>query len=72
MTLSRDIHVDLDASTSGGRVWTDFSVPYTDERHQSQLRAPLNGGGPWLYLHTSGGGISVRRAGGGRDLGPVF
>ncbi|MGP0072922.1 MAG: DUF4097 family beta strand repeat-containing protein [Bryobacteraceae bacterium] len=72
VTLSRDIHVDLDASTSGGRVWTDFSVPYTDERHQSQLRAPLNGGGPLLYLHTSGGGISVRRAGGGRDLGPVF
>jgi DUF4097 and DUF4098 domain-containing protein YvlB len=72
VTLTRDIHVDLDAITSGGRVWTNFSVPYSDERHSSQLHAQLNGGGPRLYLRTSGGGISVRRADGGRDLGPVF
>jgi len=72
VTLSKDVHVDLDASTSGGRVWTDFPVPSSDERHSSQLHAQLNGGGPRLYLHTSGGGISVRRAGVGRDLGPVF
>ncbi len=72
VTLSKDAHVDLDASTSGGRVWTDFSVPYSDERHHSELHAQLNGGGPLLYLHTSGGGIRVRHDGGGRDLGPVF
>jgi hypothetical protein len=63
VSLGRDIHMDLDASTSGGRVWTDFAVPSRGERHQSELRGPLNGGGPRLYLHTSGGGISVRRAG---------
>jgi hypothetical protein len=62
VTLARNIHVDLDASTSGGRVWTDFAVPADDERHSRQLRAPLNGGGPLLYLHTSGGGIAVRHA----------
>jgi DUF4097 and DUF4098 domain-containing protein YvlB len=72
VTLSRNAHVDLDASTSGGRVWTDFSVPYSDEKHQSELHAQLNGGGPRLYLHTSGGGISVRHGDGGKDLGPVF
>jgi hypothetical protein len=72
VTLSKDAHVDLDASTSGGRVWTDFSVPYTDSHDHGQLRAQLNGGGPRLYLHTSGGGISVRHGDGGRDLGPVF
>jgi hypothetical protein len=60
VTLARNIHMDLDASTSGGRVWTDFAVPSDDERHSRQLRAPLNGGGPLLYLHTSGGGITVR------------
>jgi hypothetical protein len=60
--LSKDIRMDLDASTSGGRVWTDFAVPISDDRHYSQLRAPLNGGGPRLYLHTSGGGITVRHA----------
>ena len=60
VSLSRDIRVDLDASTSGGRVWTDFAVPNGDDRHHNELRAPLNGGGPRLYLHTSGGGITVR------------
>jgi len=63
VTLSKDAHVNLDASTSGGIVSTDFPVPYTGERHQTELRAPLNGGGPLLYLHTSGGWINVRRAG---------
>jgi hypothetical protein len=63
VSLSRDVHVDLDASTSGGRVWTDFPVPYNSDRHERELRAPINGGGPRLYLHTSGGGISVRRTG---------
>lgn len=63
VSLGKDIHMDLDASTSGGRVWTDFAVPASGDRHQRELRAPLNGGGPLLYLRTSGGGISVRRAG---------
>jgi len=63
VSLAKDIHVDLDASTSGGSVWTDFPVPSDGEKHHRELHAPLNGGGPVLYLHTSGGGISVRRAG---------
>jgi DUF4097 and DUF4098 domain-containing protein YvlB len=68
VSLAKDVHVDLDASTSGGTVWTDFPVASTlrsnqGDRHQRELRAPLNGGGPLLYLHTSGGGISVRRSG---------
>ena len=62
VSLRKDIHVDLDASTSGGGVWTDFAVPSDGGRHHSELRAPLNGGGPLLYLHTSGGGITVRHA----------
>jgi len=63
VTLSKDAHVNLDASSSGGIVSTDFPVPYTGDRHQTELRAPLNGGGPLLYLHTSGGWINVRRTG---------
>jgi len=62
VSLSSDIHMDLDASTRGGRVWTDFPVSSGGGRRSSELRAPLNGGGPRLYLHTSGGGISVRHA----------
>lgn len=63
VTLAGDIRVDLDASTSGGGVRTDFDVPYRGERHPHDLHAPINGGGPQLYLHTSGGGISVHRTG---------
>lgn len=58
--LNRDAHVDLDASTAGGGVWTDFAIPHNTDWHRNELRAPLNGGGPLLYLHTSGGGITVR------------
>jgi hypothetical protein len=54
--------VDLDASASGGGVRTNFAVAGNDERHQGQLRTRLNGGGPLLYLHTSGGGISIQHA----------
>jgi hypothetical protein len=64
VSLSRSAHVDLDASTSGGHVWTDFAVSSgtarsNDDRHSRELHGPINGGGPLLYLHTSGGGISV-------------
>jgi hypothetical protein len=58
--LNRNVHVDLDASASGGGVWTDFDVPNRGDRHPNELRAPLNGGGPRLYLHSSGGGVNVR------------
>jgi hypothetical protein len=63
VSLAGDARVNLDASTSGGVVSTDFLVPYTGDRHQTELRAPINGGGPLFYLHTSGGWINVRRAG---------
>lgn len=63
VSLASDVRVDLDASTSGGGVRTDFPVPYTGEHHHNQIHAPINGGGPLLYLHTSGGGITVHRAG---------
>ena len=62
VSLPKDAHLNLDASTSGGRVSTDFPEHAMNGRHRRALRAPLNGGGPLLYLHTSGGGISVRRA----------
>ena len=62
VSLPKDAHLNLDASTSGGRVSTDFPEHATSDRHHRALRVPLNGGGPLLYLHTSGGGISVRRA----------
>jgi hypothetical protein len=63
LSLASDIHVNLDASASGGWVSTDFPMPYTNGGRHNDLHGPLNGGGPVLYLHTSGGWINVHRAG---------
>jgi hypothetical protein len=57
--LAGSVHVDVDASTSGGSVSSDFPVPVSDDRRS--LHAAINGGGPLLYLHTSGGGIHIQK-----------
>lgn len=64
LSLPSDAHVDLDASTSGGAVSTDFPVAFADQHSRTTLHAPINGGGPLVYLHTSGGWINVKRSGG--------
>lgn len=58
--LTEDVGVDLDARTSGGRVRTDFPVTIRGEISKRALRAKINGGGPELYLRTSGGSISIK------------
>jgi hypothetical protein len=63
LSLPSDVRVNLDASTSGGSVSTDFAVPYSDKHEEHELRGPLNGGGPLLYVHTAGGGIRIRKGG---------
>ncbi|TRY28895.1 DUF4097 family beta strand repeat-containing protein [Aliiglaciecola sp. M165] len=57
--LMEDIQIDIDASTSGGRVRSDFDV---DGRVKKQsIRGEINGGGPRLELHTSGGSVSIKK-----------
>ena len=58
--LDRDIKVDVNARTSGGRVRTDFPVTIRGEISKRSLKAKINGGGPEMYLRTSGGSISIR------------
>ncbi len=56
--LVEDIKIDIDASTSGGRVRSQFEI---DGRVKKQsVRGEINGGGPKLKLHTSGGSISIK------------
>lgn len=56
--MIKDMKVDLNASTSGGRVRSDFDV---DGRvSKKSIRGEINGGGPRLKLHTSGGSISIK------------
>ncbi len=58
--LVRDIKVDIDAHTSGGRVRTDFPVIVRGKLKRNTLKAKINGGGPALYLRTSGGNVEIK------------
>lgn len=60
--LAEGIKVDVDAKTSGGRVKTDFPVTIrAGELSKHKLQAQINGGGPELYLRTSGGSIRIQK-----------
>jgi DUF4097 and DUF4098 domain-containing protein YvlB len=59
--LKDGIGVSVNAKTSGGRVHTDFPVTVTGELKSNALSAKISGGGPELYLRTSGGSIYLRK-----------
>ncbi len=61
--LSKDVKVNIDAGTSGGHVVTDFPVTaiMKGDLNNRSLKGTINGGGPELYLHTSGGSIHIRK-----------
>jgi hypothetical protein len=53
--------MDVNAKTSGGRVHTDFKVALSGEISKRSMKGEMNGGGPELYLRTSGGSIYLRK-----------
>ncbi|MGB2908330.1 MAG: hypothetical protein WBB73_14605 [Candidatus Aminicenantaceae bacterium] len=59
--MADDVSVDVNARTSGGRVNTEFPVTVQGEIKPSNLQAKINGGGPELYLRTSGGSIYLKK-----------
>ena len=61
--LEDDIEMDVNARTSGGKVYTDFPVTMTirGEVSKRRLKGKINGGGPELYLRTSGGSIRIKK-----------
>lgn len=52
---------EVDASTSSGRIRTDFPVTVTGDVDRRSLRGSAQGGGPLLHVRTSSGGISIQR-----------
>ena len=60
--LAKNIKVDVDAKTSGGRVHSDFPVTMEvrGEISKRKLQGKINGGGPELFLRTSGGSIKIK------------
>jgi hypothetical protein len=55
--LAGNIKVYVDAKTSGGTAHSDFSID--GEKSKRKIRGKINGGGPELYLRTSGGGVKI-------------
>jgi hypothetical protein len=66
ITVGIDPNVDLaiDASTSGGSVRTDVPVKIIGKVNGSSIRGTLGKGGETLYVHTSGGSVSIGAADG--------
>jgi len=58
--MAKDIAADINAKTSGGRVKNDFPLKVKGCVSRTSLEAAINGGGPELYLRTSGGNIHLR------------
>jgi hypothetical protein len=58
--LEGRLSFDLDAKTSGGRVYSDSAFDLNGTVKKTNVVGRLNGGGPELYLRTSGGGIRIK------------
>jgi hypothetical protein len=59
LAVPGDFKADLDASTSGGTV--ACNIPFEGKLKPSSIKAKVNGGGPEVTLHTSGGNIEVAK-----------
>jgi len=59
VTVDPNVDLEIDASTSGGSVRTDIPVKITGKMDRSSLRGTLGKGGETLYVHTSGGSVSL-------------
>jgi DUF4097 and DUF4098 domain-containing protein YvlB len=63
VTLGEKLAVDVDARTTGGRVVTDLPVVSViqGEQKKNELRGKINGGGPLITAHTSGGNVHLKK-----------
>ncbi len=65
VTLPADVNLDLRASTSSGSIRSDFHPNHRKDRDRSgdRLDADIGRGGPELSMRTSGGNVTIRKAG---------
>jgi len=63
VVLSEKVEVDIDARTSGGRVTSELPVVSVvqGEQRKNELKGKINGGGPLITAHTSGGSVHIRK-----------
>lgn len=58
--VAKTCAANIDASTSGGDVECDLPVTVAGKIKDSSIKGTINGGGPLIYAHTSGGNIRIR------------
>ncbi|MBP9903770.1 MAG: DUF4097 family beta strand repeat-containing protein [Verrucomicrobiota bacterium] len=63
VALDEKFAVDVDLRTSGGRVTTDLPIVSVvqGEPQKNELRGKINGGGPLITAHTSGGSVRLHK-----------
>jgi DUF4097 and DUF4098 domain-containing protein YvlB len=63
LNLAEQVAVDIDAHTSGGSVSTELPVVSVIQGKQknNELQGKINGGGPLIVAHTSGGHIRLEK-----------
>ena len=57
-TIASHLNLDISASCSGGKVSSDLQLG-DEQKSKRSLTGTLNGGGPKLVLHTSGGSVRI-------------
>jgi DUF4097 and DUF4098 domain-containing protein YvlB len=60
LVLAKSVGAEIDISTSGGEVTCDIPVTVQGKISEESIRGMVNGGGPKVYAHTSGGNVKVR------------
>lgn len=60
IAIAKDAGATIDASTSGGDVVCDMPVTMQGRISETRIKGTVNGGGPTIYAHTSGGSVRIR------------
>lgn len=58
--LAKGIKVDVNARTSGGSVRCDMPITVQGLLGKNEVEGKINGGGPQLYLRSSGGPVRIK------------
>ena len=66
IAIASNVSANLDAATSGGSVECDLPVTVQGKISEYSIKGTVNGGGPLIYAHTSGGNVRIRNASGGK------
>jgi len=58
--VAKNCSANIDASTSGGDVECNLPVTVQGKIRETSIKGTINGGGPLIYAHTSGGNVRIR------------